>query len=103
MPAAARFAALLAGASALALTACGSGTPRATQTVTAPAAQQPVQRAAAPASATRVIRGWSDTLRHGDIDGAARYFALPSIVQIQPGGPAARITRREDAVMFQAI
>src|SRR4051794_6611001 len=103
MPAAARFAALLAGASALALTACGGETPRTTQTVSVPAAGQPTRRAAAPAAATHVIRGWSDTLRRGDVDGAARYFALPSIVQIEPGGPAARIIRREDAVAFQTI
>jgi hypothetical protein len=103
MPAAARRAALLAGVSALAVSACGSQTPRVTQTITVPAARQPTQRSSVPPSATRVIRGWSDTLRRGDVDGAARYFALPSIVQIEPGGPAARITRREDAVAFQTI
>lgn len=103
MPAAARFAALLAGVSALALAACGSETPRLTQPITVPAARQPTQRSPVPVSATRVIRGWSDTLRRGDVDGAASYFALPSIVQIEPGGPAARITRREDAVAFQTI
>jgi hypothetical protein len=27
-----------------------------------------------------VIRGWSDALRHGDVRGAARYFALPSLM-----------------------
>jgi hypothetical protein len=27
-----------------------------------------------------VVRAWADTLRHGDVRAAARYFALPSIV-----------------------
>jgi ketosteroid isomerase-like protein len=93
MPAAARLAALAATASALAAAGCGGGAPGVTRTVTAPSAD----------SATRVIRAWSDTLRGGDVDRAARYFALPSIVQVQPGGPAERITRRSEAVAFQAI
>jgi len=32
-----------------------------------------------------VIRGWSDTLRHGDVPAAARYFAVPSLL-INGGG-----------------
>ena len=28
----------------------------------------------------RVVREWADTLRDGDVRGAARYFALPSLV-----------------------
>ena len=76
------------------------GSPHVTQTVTVPAvAPGRAARARRRPSATRVIRGWSDTLRRGDVDGAARYFALPSIVQIEPGGPgraphAPRATRR---------
>jgi hypothetical protein len=103
MPAAARLAALAAGASALALVACGTNRPDVTETVTVPAAQAPREHDPAPDAATRVIRAWSDTLRRGDVDGAARYFALPSIVQIQPGGPAERITQRRQAVVFQTI
>lgn len=103
MPAAARLAALAAGVSALAVAACGAGAPHLTQTVTVPSAQVPRPRESAPAAATRVIRRWSDTLRRGDVEGAARFFALPSIVQVQPGGPAERITRRGEAVAFQAI
>ena len=106
MPAAARIAALLAGVSALALSACGSEGRDVTETINVPAApvrHQQSSRAAVPADATRVIRGWSDTLRRGDVDGAARYFALPSIVQIEPGGPAERLTRRIEAVAFQSI
>jgi hypothetical protein len=103
MPAAARHAALLAGASALALAACGSQHATTTQTTAVPAAPTGQQRAPAPPAATQVIRGWSDTLRRGDVDGAARYFALPSIVQIQPGAPPERLTRRIEAVAFQTI
>ena len=32
------------------------------------------------AADVRVVRGWADTLRRGDVRGAARYFALPSTV-----------------------
>jgi hypothetical protein len=31
-------------------------------------------------AAVVVIRAWSDALRHGDVAGAARYFALPSVM-----------------------
>ena len=34
----------------------------------------------AEAGAVHVIRGWSDALRRGDVRGAARYFALPSVM-----------------------
>jgi hypothetical protein len=41
-------------------------------------AEQPAP--AATASPTAVIRAWANTLRSGDVRGAARYFALPSVV-----------------------
>jgi hypothetical protein len=28
----------------------------------------------------RIVRGWADTLRRGNVRGAARYFAVPSLV-----------------------
>ncbi len=34
----------------------------------------------AAASAVSVIRAWADALRRGDVRGAARYFALPSVM-----------------------
>jgi hypothetical protein len=34
----------------------------------------------AAAGAVSVIRGWADALRRGDVRGAARYFALPSVM-----------------------
>lgn len=61
------------------------------------------RRPAARAGDTRVIRAWSDTLRGGDEVGAARYFAVPSLVQIQPGEAIYHITRRAEAVAFQAV
>jgi hypothetical protein len=39
----------------------------------------PTGRPAA-ADAVNVIREWSDALRHGNVSGAARYFALPSVM-----------------------
>jgi hypothetical protein len=46
----------------------------------------------------RVIRAWSDTLRQGDIRGAARYFALPSVVS--NGTPPLAVRTRDQAATF---
>jgi hypothetical protein len=66
---------------------CGGGSDK-RATLTTPGT--PSQRAQPSATATpaatvdpaheRIIRAWADTLRHGDIKGASRYFALPSLV-----------------------
>lgn len=45
-----------------------------------------------------VIRGWSETLRRGDVAGAARYFAIPSLVS--NGTPPIRLTSRAQVVAF---
>lgn len=69
-----------------------------------PASADPAPRGRpAPEAATKVIRRWADTLRAGDEAGAARIFALPSLVQIAPGGPVARITMRSEALTFQRL
>ena len=49
------------------------------------------ERATGPADAAsaKVIRAWSRTLRSGDVEGAARYFALPS--KFQNGTPVLTI------------
>ena len=106
---------LLIPAAVLALAALSSGcgqdarsslptTPHRSQR---PATEKPpaeaTRRPAAKPRDTRVIREWSDTLRGGDEVGAARFFAVPSIVQIQPGEPIYHITRRAEAVAFQAV
>src|SRR4051812_39493300 len=97
--------ALLAATAGVA--ACGGGERTTTRTTTLTAQLPPppsaAQRAPAPAAARRVIKGWSDTLRHGHVAAAARYFALPAIVQIQPSAAPLRITRRPEAVAFNLV
>jgi hypothetical protein len=45
-----------------------------------------------------VIRGWVDTLADGDVDGAADYFAVPSVVQ--NATPPLTLRSRADVVAF---
>ena len=111
MPAAARHAALVAGALALGTASCGQSRPPSDVprvTAAPPVGQAPPERSKprhppAPSAATRVIRRWSDTLRGGDVRRAATYFALPSLVQIQPGARTIRITRFEQAMAFNLV
>jgi hypothetical protein len=65
----------------------------ATPTPDAVTGDEPVTRDEA-----RVIRGWSDSLRHGDLVAASRYFALPSVVA--NGTPPSRIQTRAQAEQF---
>jgi hypothetical protein len=77
----------------LALSACGgSGS---SSTSTSGAASTPGN--AAPAD-VEVIDGWVTSLRHGDVDAAAEYFAIPSVAE---NGPIlVRIRSLEDARRF---
>ena len=50
--------------------------------------------------AAAVIRRWADTLRRGDVRGAASFFALPSVVS--NGTPPVRLNTRADAWLFNA-
>jgi len=59
---------------ALALVACGGGDADRRAATPTPAAD------AVAAAEVAVVRGWADTLRRGEVEAAARYFALPSIV-----------------------
>jgi hypothetical protein len=52
------------------------------------------------ADAATVIRHWADTLRRGDVRGAAALFALPSIVS--NGTPPITLHTRADARLFNA-
>jgi hypothetical protein len=79
----------LAGAgAALALAACGGGgddrktltTPGAATERAKPAPEAEASAADVDPADVRVVRAWADTLRRGDVRGAARYFALPSLV-----------------------
>lgn len=63
-----------------------------------PRGRRGTARADGLAAATRVIRAWSDTLRRGDVAGAADYFALPSVVQ--NGTPVLRLTSRRAVRAF---
>jgi hypothetical protein len=88
-------AASLVVAAALAVAGCGSSS--------RPAASSPAATAGSLRADTAVVRGWSDALRAGQLDRAAAYFALPSTVQLMPGGPLAAIRSRADARAFDEL
>jgi hypothetical protein len=48
----------------------------------------------------KVIGAWVDALRAGEVDQAASYFALPSVVQ--NGTPPVRLKTRDDVVSFNS-
>jgi hypothetical protein len=51
-------------------------------------------------AAVKVIRDWADTLRRGDVEGAARFFAVPSVVS--NGTPPITLRSLADAREFNA-
>lgn len=48
--------------------------------------------------AVQVIDDWSQTLRDGDVEGAAEFFEIPSVAQ--NGTPAVQLRTREDVIAF---
>jgi hypothetical protein len=48
--------------------------------------------------AARVIDEWSTALREGDVEGAADYFAIPTLAQ--NGTPPLELDSREDVIAF---
>jgi hypothetical protein len=80
----------LAAAMALVLAACG-GTEDEGSTTTIPGNADPADAA--------LIDDWAHTLSRGDVDGAAAFFAIPSVAQ---NGPTLRIDSRADAKLFNA-
>lgn len=97
----------VAAAIGLALGGCGGGgstlppgTNSATTPPYTPPPPPPPTPPPAPAGADRVVRRWADTLRGGDVAGAARLFALPAVVQIIPTEPAQRLTTRAQVREF---
>jgi hypothetical protein len=49
----------------------------------------------------RVIRGWSEELRHGHVTAASRYFTIPSVVSNIAGG-ADKLSSRDAVKQFNA-
>jgi hypothetical protein len=97
-----RWALLLAGL-ALLTTACGSArhvvtTPPPPKRDATPTPPPVPQRKPAAARDVAVIRGWADALRHGHLERAVRYFALPSVVS--NGTAPIRLTSRDDVRFF---
>lgn len=79
----------------LALPACGGGGDSASTTST----ESAVSGDANPAD-VQIIDGWVTALRHGDVNAAAGYFAIPSVAE---NGPTLiEIRDREDARLFNA-
>lgn len=76
----------------LALSACGGGGSTGSTDTTS------TVQGDADAADVQVIEGWVTALRRGDVDGAAGYFAIPSVAE---NGPIlVRIRSTEDAVRF---
>jgi hypothetical protein len=100
---------LASAAAALAIGACGGDrneltSPGAAERRSTPAppaepSQQPAEQDAVVDQAdVRIVRAWADTLRRGDVRGAARYFALPSTVS--NGTAPLRLETRAQARFF---
>lgn len=89
---------------ALALAACGGGGGDDERlSLTTPGAKEERARPPDPVrevdeADVRVVRAWADTLRRGDVRGAARYFALPSVVA--NGTAPIRLDSRADVRFF---
>jgi hypothetical protein len=85
----------------LALTLAACGTDGEVTVTAAPPGSAPAHVAGdADAADIEVIDEWARTLAAGDIDGAARFFAIPSVVQ--NAGPALEISDPEGARIFNA-
>ena len=99
---------------ALGAAACGGGddgdqragpAPRATAEGDEPATPEPestrepdsTSKRPEPAD-VRVVRAWADTLRHGRVRAAARFFAIPSLVS--NGTPPIKLETRAEAEFF---
>jgi len=99
--------ATLPAALALGIAACGGGgddrrTPGAPEERSG-AAPSPAEEAGEPATKAdpadvRIVRAWANTLRRGDVRGAARFFALPS--RVSNGTPPIRLETRAHARFF---
>ena len=74
----------------LALAGCGGGQDgHPATTAAAPATPAPVVAPGVRHADANLVRRWADTLRRGDITGAAGFFAVPALVA--NGGPPAEL------------
>ena len=80
---------------ALGCAACGGSDRPQAKTPAAPPGASP---GTAASTDEKVIRGWADALRSGDVPAAARYFALPSVVS--NGTSPIRLKSREEVEFF---
>jgi len=101
-------------AAALTLAACGGSSAGGSTRASSETDAAPAKRAAAPPKdygnyyppgthkasrrAVAVITGWSEQLRAGHVERAARYFDVPAIVQ--NATPAVRLDTRSEVVAF---
>jgi len=83
------LASLVAAVATLVLIACAGGGDETTAEV--PGGADPDDAA--------LIDDWAHTLSRGDVDGAAAYFAIPSVAE---NGPTVRIDSVADAKLFNA-
>jgi limonene-1,2-epoxide hydrolase len=90
------FGALLLTGTALA--GCGGKDDDPAATTASTAGSAPVVAPGVSRAATEVVRRWADTLRRGDVDAAATFFAVPSLVA--NGGPPARLRTRAAILRF---
>jgi hypothetical protein len=93
-------------AGAVALAGCGGGgtakhRAAATTNTTPRQAPAPAGARAADAASVRVIRGWVDAERRGDVAGAARYFDLPALVA--NGGPPLVLRTRQAVRVWNSL
>ena len=77
--------------------ACGSDDDPAETGGSAGSSESEIRGGADP-EAVQVIDDWSRTLSEGDVEGAADYFAIPSIAQ--NGTPPLDLDSREDVIAF---
>jgi hypothetical protein len=81
-----------------------AATPRATaapakpEATTAPQDDDEAEPAAPDPGDVEIVRAWADTLRHGKVRAAARYFALPSLVS--NGTAPIKLETRAEAEFF---
>jgi hypothetical protein len=94
---ASRASLLLPVLGALAIAGCGGSGPSSTSSTGTEGPAPKIAGDADPGD-VRVIDAWVTALRHGDVDGAARYFAIPSVAE---NGPVLlHITSLDDARRF---